>query len=75
MNQYRIAVIVGSLRRKSINRQLADAVARLAPQQLKFKQVRIGDVPLYNQDGEAEPVAALKRANSCNRGWTDMPGG
>jgi chromate reductase len=64
MNQYRIAVIVGSLRRDSINRQLADAVARLAPQHFKFKQSQIGDVPLYNQDEEAEPVAAVKRLKS-----------
>jgi chromate reductase, NAD(P)H dehydrogenase (quinone) len=61
MNQYRIAIIVGSLRRDSINRQLADAVARLAPQHFKFKQLQIGDVPLYNQDDEAEPVVAVKR--------------
>ena len=61
MNQYRIAVIVGSLRRDSINRQFSDAVARLAPQHFKFKQLQIGDVPLYNQDDEAEPVAAVKR--------------
>jgi chromate reductase, NAD(P)H dehydrogenase (quinone) len=61
MSQYRIAVIVGSLRRDSINRQLADAVVRLAPQQFTFKQLQIGDVPLYNQDDETEPIAAVKR--------------
>ena len=38
MSQYQIAVIVGSLRRDSINRKLADAVARLAPPQFAFKQ-------------------------------------
>lgn len=61
MNQYRIAVVVGSLRRHSINRQLADAVATLAPRHFKFNQLQIGDVPLYNQDDEAEPIAAVKR--------------
>ena len=61
MSQYQIAVIVGSLRRDSINRKLADAVARLAPPQFAFKQSQIGDLPLYNQDDDAAPAAAVKR--------------
>jgi len=60
---YRIAVVVGSLRRDSFNRQLAAALAALAPQQLEFAPVRIDDLPLYNQDDDnhqAEPVKRLK---------------
>ena len=60
---YRIAVVVGSLRRESFNRQLADTLAKLAPQGLEFAQVRIDDLPLYNQDDDqhqAEPVRRLK---------------
>jgi chromate reductase len=60
---YRIAVMVGSLRRDSFNRQLADALPPLAPQQLELTQVRIDDLPLYNQDddaNQAEPVRRLK---------------
>jgi chromate reductase len=60
---YRIAVVVGSLRRESFNRQLADALAQLAPKDLEFVQVTIGDLPLYNQDDDAnqsEPVRRLK---------------
>lgn len=61
MNSYQIAVIVGSLRKDSLNRALADAVARLAPSGLNFKQVRIADLPLYNQDDDLNPSEAVKR--------------
>lgn len=63
MNQYPIVVVVGSLRRDSFNRKLATAVAKLAPPEFSFKQVQIGDLPLYNQDDDAnqsEPVKRLK---------------
>ena len=55
--------ISGSLRRDSFNRKLATALAKLAPQQLEFVPVRIDDMPLYNQDddaNQAEPVRRLK---------------
>jgi chromate reductase len=58
---YQIAVVVGSLRRDSINRKLADAVARLAPPEYTFQQLQIGDLPLYNQDDDANPAAPVKR--------------
>ncbi|MBF7729141.1 NADPH-dependent FMN reductase [Pseudomonas sp. N040] len=61
MNQYQIAVIVGSLRQDSFNRQLATALARLAPTEFSFKQLQIGDLPLYNQDDDADQAAAVKR--------------
>lgn len=61
MSQYQIAVIVGSLRKHSFNRQLATAIARLAPSEFSFKQLEIGDLPLYNQDDDAAPAAAVKR--------------
>lgn len=63
MTQYPIVVVVGSLRRDSFNRKLATAVTKLAPPELSFKQVQIGDLPLYNQDDDAdqsEPVKRLK---------------
>ena len=50
MEAYRIAVIVGSLRKDSFNRRLANAIVRLAPPGFTFTQVEIGDQPLYNQD-------------------------
>jgi chromate reductase, NAD(P)H dehydrogenase (quinone) len=50
-----IAVLIGSLRRDSYNRRLAQAVQRLAPQEWVFKELRISDLPLYNQDDEKNP--------------------
>ena len=61
MSQTRIAVIVGSLRRDSFNRKLADALARLAPAHFSFKQVSIGDLPLYNQDDDAHQAETVLR--------------
>ncbi len=61
MSQYQIAVIVGSLRRASFNRQLAHAIEKLAPKEFTFKQVEIGDLPLYNQDEDANPADSVKR--------------
>ena len=61
MSQYQIAVIVGSLRKESFNRQMADAIVKLAPATLSFKQVSIGDLPLYNQDDDAHQAAPVQR--------------
>lgn len=60
MNQYRIAVIAGSLRRDSYNRKLAGALARLAPS-LSCRPVEIGDLPLYNQDDDENPHPTVQR--------------
>jgi chromate reductase len=56
-NVYTIAVIVGSLRKDSINRKVALALADLAPANLKLNI--IGDLPLYNEDidGTSPPAA------------------
>ena len=61
MPPYQIAVIVGSLRRDSINRQLANGLIRLAPAEFSFTQLEIGDLPLYNQDNDETPAAAVTR--------------
>ena len=61
MSQYQIAVVVGSLRKDSFNRKFADAIVKLAPQEFSFKQVAIGDLPLYNQDDDANQSAPVKR--------------
>jgi chromate reductase len=58
MSQTRnVAVIVGSLRKDSINRKLAQALPALAPAGLQFEIVEIGALPLYNQDDDANPPA------------------
>ena len=61
MSQYQIAVVVGSLRKDSFNRKLANAIVKLAPREFSFKQLQIGDLPLYNQDGDANPAESVKR--------------
>src|SRR2546423_2732743 len=45
-----IAVLVGSLRKESFTRKMANALIGLAPQSLKAAIVEIGQLPLYNQD-------------------------
>lgn len=64
MSNYQIAVVVGSLRRDSFNRKLANALVKLAPAEFSFKQVQIGDLPLYNQDNDADQAAPVKRLKS-----------
>lgn len=59
-----IAVIVGSLRKDSFNRQLANAIVKLAPPEFSFKQIEIGDLPLYNQDNDGNPPESVKRLKS-----------
>ena len=56
---YTVAVLVGSLRKDSINRKVALALAELAPANLKLSIVEIGDLPLYNEDidGAIPPAA------------------
>ena len=55
---YTVAVLVGSLRKASINRKLALALADLAPASLKLQIVEIGDLPLYNEDIDIDPAPA-----------------
>ncbi len=65
MAQYTIAVLVGSLRKESLNRQLATALARLAPDGFEFQQLEIGDLPLYDQDGDAHPAESVVRLKAA----------
>lgn len=55
----KVAVLVGSLRRESLNRKMANALATLAPPQLQLEIVEIGALPLYNADDEANPASAV----------------
>jgi chromate reductase len=49
-----VAVLIGSLRKRSLSRQLAMALRNLAPAGLQLEMVEIGALPLYNQDIEDE---------------------
>lgn len=72
MSQMQIAVIVGSLRRGSINQKLAHSImTTLAPPDFSFMQLQISDLPLYNQDDDenpAEPVQRLKNEVASAQG-------
>ncbi len=59
MSNIEIAVVVGSLRRESFNRKLAEAIAQLAPPDFSFTYLRIDDLPLYNQDDDATPAESV----------------
>jgi chromate reductase len=61
MNPLNVAVVIGSLRKDSINRRLASAIIKLAPEGVHFKIVEIADLPLYNQDDDDHQAEAVKR--------------
>ncbi|MEO8347114.1 MAG: NAD(P)H-dependent oxidoreductase [Betaproteobacteria bacterium] len=54
-----VAVIVGSLRKDSLNRKLANALIAMAPEPLKLRIHEIGQLPLFNADFEADPPLAV----------------
>jgi chromate reductase len=65
MNTFTVGYFVGSLSRASINRKLALALTRLAPPELRTREIAIDALPLYNRDYDADypPAArALKDA-------------
>lgn len=58
MNKYKIAVIVGSLRKESYNLKMAKALIALAPELLSLEIINIADLPMFNEDLEANPPKA-----------------
>jgi chromate reductase len=63
MSQTRsVAVLVGSLRKESFNRKMANALISMAPPSLKLGIVEIGDLPHYNEDVDKAPPAS----------WSDL---
>ena len=57
-----IAVVIGSLRKDSFNRKMANALITLAPDSLHLKILEIDELPMYNQDLDETPPVA----------WTDF---
>lgn len=55
MRKYKIAIVVGSLRKESFNLKTAKAMTALAPDSLSFDFLEIGNLPLFNQDLEGNP--------------------
>ncbi len=64
MAKFKVAVIVGSNRRESVNRRLAHALAKLGADKFAFSFIQIDDLPLYNQDLEAELPKSVVRFKS-----------
>ncbi len=61
---HRVAVIVGSIRKDSLNKKLAGAIEKLGQGRLEFTRCRIDDLPLFNQDNEASPTPEVTRFKS-----------
>lgn len=72
MGQYQIGVIVGSLRRDSINRKLASVLVKLGPAEFSFKFLEIGDLPLYNQDDDDKQAESVVRLKSEVKGCSGL---
>src|SRR5689334_4695125 len=52
---YKIAIIVGSLRKDSLNRKVARSICGIRGDNLDCSMIEIGDLPLYNQDLDGDP--------------------
>jgi chromate reductase len=50
MTTFKVGYLIGSLAKESINRKLALALTRLAPEHLEFTEIPIRDLPLYSYD-------------------------
>jgi chromate reductase len=61
MDRYKIAIVVGSLRQDSINLKVAKSLCGLAHERLDCDIVPIGDLPLYNQEYDADSPAPYGR--------------
>jgi chromate reductase len=61
MERYKIAILVGSLRKDSINRKIARSLCAMAHERLDCDIVAIGDLPLYNQESDGSPPAQYVR--------------
>ena len=59
-----VAIIVGSIRKDSINLKLAKALVKLAPSDFDCDFVRIDDLPVYNQDLDQSPPESVSRTKS-----------
>ncbi len=64
MAKFKVAVIIGSNRRESVNRRLGHALTKLGADKFAFSFIQIDDLPLYNQDLEAELPKSVARFKS-----------
>jgi chromate reductase, NAD(P)H dehydrogenase (quinone) len=64
-----VAVIVGSLRKESLNRKMAKNLIKLAPDNLKLEILEIGDLPIYNEDTDVDPPAAWTKFRTALKSY------
>src|SRR5829696_5974275 len=65
MSTYKVGYFVGSLSSTSINRELSQVLINLAPDNLEFTEIPIGNLPLYSPEHDANyppEATALKEA-------------
>lgn len=60
-----VAVVNGSTRKDSLNRKLAESIAKLADGKLEFRFVKIDDLPLYNDDLWPNPPESIARMKAA----------
>jgi chromate reductase len=54
MKTYKVGYLIGSIATESINRKLANAMFKLAPEQLRFEEIPYRDLPIYSYDYDAD---------------------
>jgi chromate reductase len=64
----KIGLVIGSLRRESNSRRLAERLKEIAPASFAWNELAIGDLPLYNMDAEPGKPAAWQRFREGVRG-------
>lgn len=57
----KIALIIGSLRKESLNRKMAENLKSIAPKTWEIQEVTIDDLPLYNQDFDEQTIDSYER--------------
>ena len=56
-----IALIIGSLRKESINRKFAELMVSQMPENVVIEEVHISDLPVYNQDYDDKTIESYER--------------
>ena len=67
MEKHKIAILVGSLRKGSVNRKVAETMCAIRDDSLECTIVEIGDLPLYDPDLDTDPPAAWTRFRDAIR--------
>ena len=60
MTTFKVGYLIGSLAKASINRKLAQALVRLAPEQLELSEISFSELPLYSYDYDANFPAVAR---------------